>query len=427
MFWNPKKNPREVFTPRESKVNQVMYIERPELEEALLDGLLGTKHLVLHGESGSGKSWLYKKVLTDQSLVYRVSNLANASRLGNINEEFLNILNRAEEAKKTSYTETKDAGFNAALASANLSHTDSYRVGSKEPFEALLSDLHAESKGNNAVLVLDNLEAIFQSQEHLKELADLITLLDDDTYAKYRVKFIVVGIPGDLRKYFFETPNLSAVGNRLKELPEVFRLTEEQTEQLIKRGFVDELEYLNVKDKLYNEIVEHVIWITDRIPQKIHEYCLALALEAYRNSRPLQSDDVKVADRKWLEESLYQAYSVVEASMNENETRVRRRDQVIYSLGQLNTSAFRAADVENYVRSRFSDSTEDVQLNINGTLSYLAKQSQPIIRKTPKGDTYVFADPVYRMCIRIMLKIEQNNQLVKKRPLDTLDLDSYLF
>lgn len=55
------KKPEEVFTPREPKVNANMYIDRPELETPLTSGLNDTKHLILHGESGSGKSWLYKK------------------------------------------------------------------------------------------------------------------------------------------------------------------------------------------------------------------------------------------------------------------------------------------------------------------------------------------------------------------------------
>ena len=384
MLTDRKKDPRTVFTPRESKVNPVMYIPRPELEQELIEGLLGSKHLILHGESGSGKSWLYKKILADQNIVYKVSNLANASRLGSINAEFENILRRTEKPKKTGYTEAKDAEVNAAVAKGRISHADIYSISSKEPFEALASDLRSEAGDRGAVLVLDNLEAIFQSEQHLKELANLITLLDDDIYAAYQVKFIIVGIPGDLRRYFFETPNLSAVGNRVKELAEVFRLTEEQTEELVKKGFIDELGYLDSKGELYKDVVSHVIWVTDRIPQKIHEYCLILALEAYRNNRPLQLSDIQVADRKWLEESLYQAYSVVEASMNEKDTRIRRRDQVIYSLGQLDKGAFRTADVENYVRNKFPDSTKDIQLNINGTLSYLACQKQPIIRKTPR-------------------------------------------
>jgi hypothetical protein len=51
----------EVFTPRKTEVNENMYVVRGELEAALKNRLNGSQHIVIHGESGCGKSWLYKK------------------------------------------------------------------------------------------------------------------------------------------------------------------------------------------------------------------------------------------------------------------------------------------------------------------------------------------------------------------------------
>jgi ABC-type lipoprotein export system ATPase subunit len=51
----------EVFKPRNHEVNDRIYVHRPDLEKSLELGLSGSLHTVIYGESGSGKSWLYKK------------------------------------------------------------------------------------------------------------------------------------------------------------------------------------------------------------------------------------------------------------------------------------------------------------------------------------------------------------------------------
>jgi MoxR-like ATPase len=55
--------PEDVFTPRAATVNQSMYIDRPQLERSIETSLRVKFHLIIHGESGTGKTWLYKKVL----------------------------------------------------------------------------------------------------------------------------------------------------------------------------------------------------------------------------------------------------------------------------------------------------------------------------------------------------------------------------
>lgn len=71
MFRRKSKQPEDVFTPRSAQVNPDMYIPRPGLETSLRRGLLGNLHVVLHGESGTGKTWLYKKVFADDGVQYK--------------------------------------------------------------------------------------------------------------------------------------------------------------------------------------------------------------------------------------------------------------------------------------------------------------------------------------------------------------------
>ena len=54
--------PNDVFTPRARDINENMYVDRPDLERRLVDALKGDKYVIVHGERGNGKTWLYKRV-----------------------------------------------------------------------------------------------------------------------------------------------------------------------------------------------------------------------------------------------------------------------------------------------------------------------------------------------------------------------------
>ena len=412
-MFQKEKRPEEVFTPRASEVNDSMYVDRPELEESLKKGLRSNKHLLIYGESGSGKTWLYKKVLKKEGVKVHVANLANASRLKSINEEFKNLVNRKQISRKTAYAETKEASLNAGVGSGKLNHQDQYTIADIEPFEACIKQIRKEAGDAPAILVLDNLETIWSDENLLSELANVITLLDDESYAKYKVNFLIVGVPGDLRKYYQQTPNLSTVANRIRELPPVSRMTLEQCRDLVYQGFITELEY-----QIYDieKLTSHISWVTDRLPQRIHEYCWELALLGESHGKKITNDLLDQADQSWLKESLSSNYTVVESVMNERDTKVRRRNQTLYALGLVKSEEFKGSDIESIVRQEFPESTKDKTLNIPQILSGLSNKENPIIKRSPKEDSYCFSDPKYRMCLRAMLRKKANSDLVEKLP-----------
>ena len=96
-----------VFTPRNSAVNLQMYVPRLRLEQALLESIRGSMHSILFGESGNGKSWLYKKVLEQNGIPYEVANCASASRRKSVTEEIRSVLLPEGTATKTGYSEKK--------------------------------------------------------------------------------------------------------------------------------------------------------------------------------------------------------------------------------------------------------------------------------------------------------------------------------
>lgn len=406
-----RMKPEEVFTPRSAEVNSEMYVARPNLERALKMALRGNLHMIIHGESGTGKSWLYKKTFRDAGVPFIVANLANASRLGSIAAELKNIVDREGNAMKTSYEEGKSAEVNAIVAKADVSHTGQYQIGQMEPFEACLAYLSSHAHKNPAVLVFDNLEAAF-TQPLLKELADLLILCDDERYAKYKVKILIVGVPSGVKEYFYKTPHHATVANRLVELPEVARLEEEECEVLVKRGLTEKLKY-SVPE--LDEVVRHVSWISDRVPQMVHEYCLELAFLS-EESQTVSQAQVSAADDAWLSKSQFYAYSVVESHMNERDTKAGRRNQTLYALSLCEGEQFKAPEVEELVRKEFPISTGGTVLNLPQMLSQLSTGGRPLVRRSPKGDAFTFSDPRYRMVLRAMLK-KATDERVEKRPI----------
>lgn len=416
-MWQKNKKPEEVFTPRASDVNESMYINRPDLEAALKRGLRSGMHLLIHGESGSGKTWLYKRVLKDLGVDICIANLANASRLKSINAEFANLVSREQQAKKTGFTEKKKADISAVVASGSLEHQGQYTLGEMEPFEACLSYIRSLSGDKQAILVLDNLESIRANIDLLTELANVITLLDDERYASYRVNLLIVGVPGDLRKYYQATPNLATVANRIRELPEVSRMTLEQCRNLIYQGFITELKY-DIDE--IDAVISHISWVTDRLPQRIHEYCLEIAFIGENNNRTIERNLLDEADKFWLKQSLSANYAVIESVMNERDTKVGRRNQALYSLGLVESEEFKWSDVEDILRREFAESTNNLTLNLPQILSGLALIDNPIIKRSPKGDSYCFSDPKYRMCLRAMLRKRIDSDSVEKLPISEI-------
>lgn len=422
MFGNKNKEPHDVFTPRQPKVNPAMYVNRPDLEERLRESLNGTQHVIIHGESGTGKSWLYKKVLNDIQAVVLQVNLANASRFGGIAAEMKNNLDRLGLATQTGYAEKKSSEITAVVATGSLEHEKTFTLGGKEPFEACCMHLRERAGNRPACVVFDNLETIFDDSGLMNELANLIVLLDDERYADYRIKMLIVGVPFGVRDYFNRTRNRATVSNRLQEVPEVSRLSAAQTAELVHKGFIQELAYEIDADVLL-ALTKHVAWVADRIPQRIHEYCLEIAQLARRRGKVVTAELLSLADGHWLSRSLSNAYSVIENLMNERDTRIGRRNQVLYCLGQFEGDEIRLGEIESLVRAEFSKSTENKTLDVSTLLSRLAQGDEgvaPVLRRSPKGDSYQFADPMFRMCIRAMLSKDSERQIVVKRDVSAI-------
>ena len=398
-----QKRPEEVFTPRAHVVNPRMYVERPDIEQSLTFALRGSMHIVLHGSSGCGKSWLYKRVLGRLKVPFQVANLANASRLGSIASALQELMDGENTPRETGYTQTKTAQVSIPIASGGLTHQGQYVVPTSESFRGCLKWMRAQYGDDRACIVFDNLEAIIQRPDLMRELGDIITLLDDERYQKFGVKLVVVGVPSDVREYFRRVENRETISNRLYEVAEVGRLQPNKVAQLVENGFVNELR-MDVRTPILRELVQHVNWITNGIPQRVHEYCQTLAYIGEEDGRRIERSMFERADRHWLQQAFSNCYQAVKASMNERQTGVQRRNQVLFALGHVASDVFRSSNVESLVRHHFRASTDQKRLNVSGILTALSKEAVPVIQRCHSRGSFEFTDPRFRLCIRTMLR-----------------------
>ena len=246
------------------------------------------------------------------------------------------------------------------------------------------------------------------------ELSDIIILLDDERYAKYKIKFLIVGVPNEVIRYFSSAKNPSSVGNRIDEIERVASLEYLQVLDLVNRGFNDYLK-VNIPDIQTKRLSRHVYDITLGVPQRIHEYCECMAYSIEDNKWVYSHDLMDVADFKWLKKGLRECYSVIEACLNSEETTDGRRNQVIYALGRHAVHQVDTTKIGETIVEEFPNTAPDSNSGIGQVLAYLSKGQNPIVRKIPNSNSYSVTDPRYLMCIRIILYKDMETETVRKK------------
>lgn len=171
------KEPNEVFTPRSQTVNAAMYVDRSELEQRLGDLIAGSKHIIIHGESGNGKTWLYKKVFSEWRIPYSIVNLANAVRFGGIAAAMKDKLIKAngDDKELSQIVIDTEAGIAPGGIGVTVTSQKIFETVKQDPLLALMMLVRRQSGKRPGILIFDNFEAILGHPELIVELARLRT------------------------------------------------------------------------------------------------------------------------------------------------------------------------------------------------------------------------------------------------------------
>ena len=161
----PRPQVNQVFTPRRTEVNRDIYIDRPDLEKELRRSLQGSLNTIVYGESGSGKSWLFKKVLSDLGSYVATANCANALRFKSLTKEIQDVAGLEEPKRLASQEEEMTASANALFAEGGLTSKRHYEIAQGDPLLECFSAVRRSAGNAPAVLVIDNLEMIWGSPD----------------------------------------------------------------------------------------------------------------------------------------------------------------------------------------------------------------------------------------------------------------------
>jgi len=405
----------QVFTPRRHVVNSAMYIQRPMHERELKRSIEGARHTILSGESGSGKSWLYWHVAEVENWQIFTANSAVISLRNSVVEGIAAGILPDGSKELVEYSQKLEGKAEIFGFGGGAEAERKYSIHKRDLLLKAFESARHQAKNRVALVVIDNLEAIFESPELMAELGNVILLLDDKTYGQFQVKFLLVGVPGDIRDYFQRARNLESVANRLQEAPIVNSLSIKQIHEFVRRGFSDQLKIV-IGEIQIKELAEHVEKVTLGIAERMHEYCELLGHRIEDNGWKFESRLLEIADKHYLSDCFLMAYSTVESFMNERRTKTGRRNQVLFALGKISATTFEPAFVEEIVRAEFPKTTSNVALAISQTLSELCEGDTPLLRRQKKGSAHRFADPRYLMCLRLMLKKDPETEKIIKRP-----------
>lgn len=404
---------KTVFTPRGGEVNREMYIERPEAEEALRDAVEGTQNIVISGESGGGKSWLYKKTFSDLGVVYEVANCSNIATFESVHEELKNVLHRLRPRSKVSESISIEAEGNAVFAKGGAKQEKEYELSQPETFGACAHELRKKAgKGENCFVVIENLEAIFEKPKLMEQIGNLIILLDDQHYSKANVRLLLVGVPTEIRSYYDQLAMRKTISNRLVEIPEISRLSDKQVIAFSRKGLCDKLQ-IKMQPDTMAFVFRHVFEVTLGIPQSMQEYCFILGQIAASQDWVLKATDVDIANRKWIKTGLSDCYGVIEKICRDKFGKWNPKVvNFLAGLSRFNRQAIWAADLVDRFRT---DSKEFPRRTIARLLRYLTEHRPPLLRKLPRQNAYGFVDPRYLMCLRT-LKLEKSGRAIVQFP-----------
>jgi hypothetical protein len=410
--------PEKVFNPR-GEYDPSMYISRPTHERQFKNALRNDMCILVHGQSGTGKTWLTRRVLIEEGYYFKPVNLASAAISKSIHSSFKNIMARERWQIRTKYTETKRANVKIPIADGGLSHTSEYTHDVDYFLEFLKFMQHrAREKDKKRYIVFENFESIVNNEELLKELTNLIILIDDDEVLKYNTKIIIVAATSDVQKYFKTVANINTVDNRIMELPEIRTLTTNQSFELVERGF-------NNLDIRFNDISikEHykknIAWITGGVPQRLHEFCLELSLLCKDNDWTAKSSFISTATKIWLSTSMNKNYASISKIFSFNELSISRKNQVLYCLGLKEKERFTAGEILQDMCHEFPSTTNGKKINITNILNTLCSTDPVILYKNEDNKEYSFADNKYTLCLRSML-LKKENDFVGIYDLDDL-------
>ena len=210
-------------------------------------------------------------------------------------------------------------------------------------------------------------------------------------------------------RFFSIIESDNTIRNRVKLLSkEVGGLTLDETKDFIRNAFIDILDF-KISMEQINLIAVYIKTKIDGIPQYVNEYCKYLATEIYEYNDSFDEKMLDSSIASWIKEFDQTIVHEITNAMNSRNNDTKRRNQVLYVLGEIDKWQFSPTeDIEPEVRRIFSN-TGGVDINISQIFRQLIDRK--ILQNSSMNPSlYEFRDRKMRVALRSLLRL--NNEQV---------------
>lgn len=401
--------PSEVFTPRSHEVNSVMYVNRPEHEGALRRAVKTGYNIVVFGDSGCGKSWLYKKVFGDDNIHYQVVDFSAAQDADEVDIQILEAA--AAHDEWVAKSKTTKGGLQAKPAGVGGGYEESveYVKPDASPFIQLLASVRRAAGKRAAFIVFENLEYVLGKPEIVRKIQMMLLALDDPSIGKYRVRICLVGVPTEIKEVLSDGNKYQTISNRVYEVPEVNRLTRKSVDMLVVRGLEQQLEY-TVESKTF--CCSKIAFVTYRIPQYVHDVCLHVALRAEDAFNTVNPDIVDAALEDWISSNSRQSIEFIRTWVMNDKSLRNTKSKIIYAISRLEKQFFSAADINAELKEHFPISIGERRVQTLATLRKMTEGEERLLKCDADKQLFRVATPQIRSGLRICLKKDANSEAI---------------
>lgn len=386
-----------------------MYVHRQTYETELRRAIRSKYHIIIFGDSGCGKSWLYKKVFEEAKVAYETIDLSAVESPDDFDLALLDIVTR-----KNPWVEVERETENVRSAMpADIGYRKGgvakFVKGEESAFFQVCQLLRSEAKSRRAFIVFENLEHAVSSKDVLIYLRSLLLLLDDERFAEVDVQICMIGVPSDLKSLLSDGNKYQTISNRVIEISEVSRMSKDEAKILINQGFRRELE-MDIESP--DLCVSQIIFLTQRIPQYIHDVCLQVAFVAEEQGTIVNPDAVMKGARTWVETNARQHREFIDGVLGRGKRRTDQKSRVIYAISRCETSTFYALDIETILRETFPKSVGIRRVQVLKTLNDLSQGEKRILRKDEALEKFRIVTPKLRSVLRYCLDFDPADEAV---------------
>lgn len=393
-------NAERVWTPRSSEVNNDMFIDRPQMK-SLEKAFRGPYHIIIHGQSGCGKTWLYKKFFKDSRIPYVTINLNDASRFGSIEGCYVQAIQNGEPKRKSKETVECISSIMPYRVGFSEKNTEEFEIKT-ESFMHFCNYFHKKYGRKKYAIVYENFEHALNEPGVLDGLSNALMTLDDENFSKFNFKIVIVGVPNQIRHLVSYFNHSETIKNRIMEVPEITGLNSDGVSELLDRGFVRKQHFVvEKKEEVYRLVEIYSLGV----PQFIHDIALSASSYAISNDFRVFPKTIEAAALDTVEGSIFLHHSTILANLVNYKKHREFVYKIIKSIANIEANSFNFFAVTDKYNELFPGDGFYVR-DAEVFLADLCREPNQVLAFRRDMEAYRFVSPKMKMALRVITGLQ---------------------